>query len=105
MSGEPSASSPLLDWGVATQALPGEAESGDLHLVVPHPNGVLVGVVDGIGHGPEAAAAAQVAIGVLRRFAHESLGALFRRCHQELVKTRGVVMSLASFHERDDTLT
>jgi hypothetical protein len=105
MSEELSSSSSLLDWAVATRTLPGEAESGDLHLVLPIPDGVLIGVVDGLGHGPEAAAAAQAAVDILRRFAHESLPALFRHCHQGLVNTRGVVMSLATVSGRDDTLT
>jgi len=36
---------PLIEWGVATLALPGEAQSGDLHLVQPAGTGVLVAVV------------------------------------------------------------
>ncbi len=49
----------LIDWGVATLMLAGERESGDLHLVKPVGTGVLVSVVDGLGHGAEAAAAAR----------------------------------------------
>src|SRR5216684_973838 len=51
--------SPLIEWGVATLALPGEAQSGDRHLVKPVGSSVLVAVVDGLGHGAEAATAAQ----------------------------------------------
>jgi len=32
----------LIEWGVASLALPGEAESGDRHLVTPVGTGVLV---------------------------------------------------------------
>ena len=45
----------LIEWGVATLALPGEAQSGDRHLVKPVGSTVLVAVVDGLGHGAEAA--------------------------------------------------
>src|SRR2546427_6905214 len=62
----------LIEWGVASLALPGEAESGDRHLVKPVGTGVLVAVVDGLGHGAEAAAAAQAAVAALERHATES---------------------------------
>ncbi|HKW41465.1 MAG TPA: SpoIIE family protein phosphatase [Gemmatimonadales bacterium] len=87
----------LVDWGVATLALPGERESGDLHLVKAVARGVLVAVVDGLGHGSEAASAAQAAVAALDRHAEESLLALLGRCHRALHGSRGAVMSLASF--------
>ncbi|HEV8265287.1 MAG TPA: SpoIIE family protein phosphatase [Gemmatimonadales bacterium] len=86
-----------LHWGVATLALAGQAESGDLHLVAPVPRGVLVAVVDGLGHGEEAAAAAKLAVRTLERFADDEPLALLQRCHLALKGTRGVVMSLARF--------
>src|SRR5260221_455136 len=88
---------PLLEWGVAAMALAGLA-SGDSSVVQPFPGGVLVAVVDGLGHGPEAAAAAQVAVDILTRHADEELLALVKRCHEGMLPTRGAVMSLASFH-------
>ncbi len=68
--------SPVLEWGVAGQPFAGQAVSGDRHLVEPVPNGVLVAVVDGLGHGEEAAQAAQLAIATLQAYAHESVVAL-----------------------------
>ena len=47
-----------IDTGVATLPLPGEPESGDLSLVKRIGSGTLVAVVDGLGHGQEAASAA-----------------------------------------------
>jgi len=104
MSWDVSSSSPL-DWAVAVRTLPGETESGDLHLVTPAPDGVLVAVADGLGHGGEAAAASRAAVDLLQQFSEESLPALFRHCHRGLMNTRGVVMSLASFSPRDSTMT
>jgi phosphoserine phosphatase RsbX len=94
-----------LDWGVATLALAGQSESGDLHLVAPVSNGVLVAVVDGLGHGEEAAAAARLAVQTLERFADEPPLFLLQRCHASLKGTRGVVMSLARFDAPRGTMT
>src|SRR2546421_12815624 len=72
----------LIEWGVATLALPGQAQSGDLHLVKPIGTGVLVAVGDGLGHGAEAATAAQAAGAALERHAAESPVALIERGHR-----------------------
>jgi hypothetical protein len=58
---------------------------------------VLVAVVDGLGHGPEAASAAKTAIAVLEAGDERELGARFLRCHERLRDTRGVVLSLGLF--------
>lgn len=96
---------PLIECGVATLTLAGETESGDLHVVQPVRTGVLVGVVDGLGHGAEAAAAARAAVATLREHAGEAVLPLLQRCHRALVGTRGVVMSLAFFHGGDASMT
>jgi hypothetical protein len=69
------------------------------------PGGVLFAAVDGLGHGAEATTAARLAVEALREHAEESVIALVGRCHDRLRKTRGVVMSLASFRQADSTLT
>ena len=97
--------SPFVECGVASRPKGGETASGDLSLVCGFPEGVLVAVVDGLGHGPEAAAAAERAVGVLAEHPHASIIAQVRRCHQALIGTRGVVMTLAVFNVADDTLT
>ena len=84
----------MIDWAVATQAPPGEAVCGDLHLVKPIAAGALLAVVDGLGHGDEAVAAAKTAIVILEQNADELLTALVRRCHEALKNTRGAVMTL-----------
>jgi serine phosphatase RsbU (regulator of sigma subunit) len=95
----------LLEWGVATLALPGQSESGDRHVVRDFPGGALVAVVDGLGHGEEAAAAAQAAASTLEDHAREPLSALVNRCHERLRGTRGAVMSLAAFDRKKATLS
>jgi phosphoserine phosphatase RsbX len=105
MASSTTGTAPLLHWGVATLALAGQRESGDLHLVRTLPGGALVAVVDGLGHGEEAAAAAKAAVGTLERFAHEPVLSLLQRCHEALIGTRGVVLSLAAFDAIRDTMT
>ena len=105
MRAETTISRSQIAWGVASRALPGQDICGDLHLVTAIPDGVLLAVVDGLGHGAEAAAAARIAIGVLQRHAGEPLAALLSRCHEALIRTRGVVMTLAAVRAAENQLT
>lgn len=98
-------SPPLVDWAVAQRATPGQTVSGDLHLVQPHERGVLLAVVDGLGHGPEASRAAATAVEALRRQPGDSVHALTKRCHAALTRTRGVVLTLATLDTTDHTIT
>jgi len=95
----------LLDCGVASFTAPNQSECGDRHLVKTIPGGTLLAVVDGAGHGPEAAIAARTAIGVLEAHASDDPVLLVRRCHERLRSTRGAVMSLAVINGAVNTLT
>jgi serine phosphatase RsbU (regulator of sigma subunit) len=95
----------LIEWAVASRALGPRAGSGDQYLVVPVPNGILLAVVDGLGHGAEAERAAAAAVDVLREHAREPVIALVDRCHRRLRATRGAVLSLASFSAVEGTMT
>lgn len=92
-----------ISWGVAEKPL--QVESGDRYVVAPYADGVLVGVVDGMGHGAPAAEAALRATTLLNAFARENPIALINRCHQDLRGTRGVCMTLVAFDLRDRTIT
>jgi phosphoserine phosphatase RsbX len=96
---------PFLEWGIAGRPMPGELESGDQYVVHPLPVGVLLAVVDGLGHGREAAAAAKDAVAILQAHAQEPLVPLVKRCHEALRRTAGAVMTLATVHSTDNTLT
>jgi len=95
----------VVDWAVATLALEGEDESGDLHVVSPFEGGALVAAIDGLGHGPEAAVAARSAAQALERDSAQPVTELLERCHQGLRGTRGAVITLASFNARASTMT
>ncbi len=84
-------------WAVAHQALTPGAESGDQYIFTQFPGGALAAVVDGLGHGPKAALAANTAIATLASSAQEPAMTLIQSCHEALRKTRGAVLSLASF--------
>jgi phosphoserine phosphatase RsbX len=87
---------PLVEYGVANFVLPGQGESGDRHLICCNQSGILIAAMDGIGHGGEAANAAEAAISILKSSVEEPVISLVERCHEGLRSTRGVVMSLAS---------
>ena len=87
---------PPIDWGVAACARAGECDCGDLAVVRPFACGVLLAVLDGVGHGPEATLAARLAGEVLETHSGDPVVSLVQRCHQRLRGTRGVAMSLAA---------
>lgn len=93
---------PSVEHGAAGRPFAGERASGDAYLVETLVDGVLAAVVDGLGHGEEAAAAAAVAIGVLKSHADEPLAPLIRRCHEALQSTRGVALALVHIDVRRD---
>ncbi|TLY36458.1 MAG: stage II sporulation protein E (SpoIIE) [Nitrospirae bacterium] len=95
----------IVEWGVASQTLAGEVESGDKHVVRIFPHGALLAAMDGLGHGEEAAAAANMAVKFLQTSENESVISLLKRCHERLRSTRGVVISLAAFNAVDETMT
>lgn len=87
-----------IEWEVCARPLPGEAVSGDVHVAAPCAAGLLLGVIDGLGHGASAAEAANRARGILLDAPEKRLDALMVRCHQELHRTRGAAMTLAFIH-------
>lgn len=91
-----------LEWAVAGMAHPGEVECGDQWLVVDDGNRVLFGVIDGLGHGAPAAAAASRAAEVVGANPAEPLDVLFSLCHQALGTTRGVAMTLVAVRVEDE---
>jgi hypothetical protein len=94
----------MIEWSIAEEALPGQLESGDHYLVKTLPSGVLLAVVDGVGHGQDARRAAELAIKALDDLETGSLIPLVRCCQQKLQGTRGVVLSMAFFSATDGTM-
>ena len=96
---------PMVDYGVAKSVLPGEVESGDRHVICCKGDGVLIAAIDGIGHGDDAAIAAELAVSILKTSADEPVISMVERCHEGLRSTRGVVLSLASIDPEHGMMT
>lgn len=87
-----------LDVGVASRPFGGATVSGDQYTICKISDGVLIVVVDGLGHGHEAAAAAHLAIATIEASPDQSLPHLFKRCNDAITYTRGVVMTAATIN-------
>jgi phosphoserine phosphatase RsbX len=96
--------SELVEWGVAESRMAGETLSGDMHLVKPLENSVLVAVADGLGHGTAAAEAARLALETVEKCSHSPLVEVLENCNRRLRRTRGAVMSLALFNAIDNSM-
>lgn len=55
----------------------------------------LLGVVDGVGHGPEAASIANRVLNCLRAHSELDLVSLVQECHRAVAHSRGAVIGLA----------
>ncbi len=96
---------PRLEYYVKARPMEGMAVSGDAFLVTEAAGGVLVCVMDGLGHGEEAAKAAEVAKGLISRYAGDALLDLVRHCHEGLKQTRGIVASFVRFEPEEDAIS
>ena len=103
-SGPPPVGPGAIDWAARIHTLKGEQECGDSYVLAPFPQGVLAAVIDGLGHGSEAATAARIAAETLRERAHHPVADLIKHCHAALYKTRGAVISLASIDTANDRM-
>jgi hypothetical protein len=95
-----------IEWATAGRPIPGEHVSGDQPIAVGIGGGAaLFGVLDGLGHGPAAAMAAQRAADALTRARTERLEVLVQLCHRVLDGTRGAAMTLAKVDFAAGTVT
>jgi phosphoserine phosphatase RsbX len=90
----------LLDVGVAHLALPGEVKSGDCFHIEQSADRAFIGVIDGLGHGAEAAVAAEAACRTLANSAGQTLNQMLLSCHEQLRGTRGAAMTLLQMDMR-----
>jgi len=95
----------IVEIGVAMRPLPGESSCGDVPVARRLAKGLLVAAVDGVGHGADAAAAAQMAAGILQENAEEPLVSLVMRCHEALRAGRGAVLSIAALDAHRGVVT
>lgn len=84
---------------------PGERHCGDGWTFHGTPERMLVLVVDGLGHGLEAAEAAQEAIATFEQRVNSNPTEILNYVHDALRKTRGAVAAIAEIRPGEKTLT
>jgi anti-sigma regulatory factor (Ser/Thr protein kinase) len=80
--------------GVVSVPLRGEDECGDDWAVDAEPGRLVAMVVDGLGHGPDAAVAALAAMSAFRDVAADTPQSILDAMHTALRRTRGAALSV-----------
>ncbi len=94
----------LLEWAQAGRALPGQSENGDAVWIQSDPQKTRVVVIDGLGHGHEAAAAAGLAMESLKDLGQLSLEETLTALDKALARSRGAAMSIADIYLGENSL-
>jgi len=94
-----------LAFGVATRAYRNTELNGDTFVVRRSNKFALVALIDGLGHGQYAKIAAQAAREYIENHYDQPLEALFRGAGRACRATRGVVMALARFDWKAETIS
>ena len=95
----------IIVWGVASQALTGNEISGDGYAVRIFEDKALVAAVDGLGHGKAAAEASGIALKVIENTQCDDPCAIIMQCDKALKGSPGVVLSLAIFNAKNNSMT
>lgn len=77
-----------------SRPFPGEQKNGDSFVIYEDRKGLCVGVIDGLGHGPNAALASQAAASHIHNNKSKDLPALMLGLHEALHGTRGAAVTL-----------
>ncbi|HEU4602405.1 MAG TPA: ATP-binding SpoIIE family protein phosphatase [Steroidobacteraceae bacterium] len=84
-------------WGGLAVPHPGEEVCGDAWLVLDGESSRTLLVADGLGHGADAAAAANEAVRLFRKLHTQAVPQLLESLHLGLRSTRGAAIALARF--------
>jgi anti-sigma regulatory factor (Ser/Thr protein kinase) len=93
--GRPATLREAIPRGAICDPMPGETACGDHWALVSQASRCALLVVDGLGHGPEAAVAAYAAVAVLQQAKSLDAGDLMRAVHAALRTTRGAAAAVA----------
>jgi serine phosphatase RsbU (regulator of sigma subunit) len=94
----------FVEWASAGRAFGDELVSGDQRVIADRPDGTLLAVIDGLGHGAGAAAAARAAARAVEELAHASPDQILRHCHAASLDTRGSAITLAAIDHAAGTM-
>lgn len=92
-------------FAAASRPMPSEQECGDQWGVEIDGDDTTIALVDGLGHGPEAAHVAKRAVAFVRAHRTQRLADLLAACHAELRGSRGVAMTIVRCSAREGRLT
>lgn len=84
-----------LNAGAVCLPVQGEQVCGDAWAMKQYPQNTRLMVVDGLGHGPDAAAAANLAVAVFEQDVQSELEELIEHVHAALRGTRGAALAVA----------
>jgi anti-sigma regulatory factor (Ser/Thr protein kinase) len=99
----PEGAEPLSIGGLSV-AMPGEDECGDGWAVWSAGELTSIFMCDGLGHGPQAAAATEAALATFRRHAERTAGDVIAYVHKALHSTRGAAIAVAELDHRQNSL-
>lgn len=102
--GEDARGYPLRIAGLAVP-YPGERFCGDAWAFHQTPERMVLLLADGLGHGREAAEAAQEAVDTFRKRQDQTPAEILGRVHDSLRKTRGAVAAVAEIRPADGRVT
>lgn len=87
---------PQAPWSIAVALKPaeGETEAGDAYLSRETPDGLVVAVADGLGHGPHARCAALTALAAIAGHPQADLPTMLWHAHEAARATRGAVAAV-----------
>lgn len=94
-----------IEVAVASRPIGGATANGDGWLVREDGGRLLIALADGLGHGEEAARAAQKAVAYIEQHRRQSLTEIMQGCNEEVRDTRGIVLGLARLDPKAGTLT
>ena len=94
-----------VEWAAARAVAPGHRDSGDEFCIRLFEHRTLIAVLDGLGHGPDAASVAKEGVRLLEQARTQDVVRLVNECHEGLRGSRGVVMSLAMVDSHENTVT
>ncbi|QBE62867.1 ATP-binding SpoIIE family protein phosphatase [Pseudoduganella lutea] len=102
---EAARTAPALHWGAVCLPMHGEDLSGDSWALAHDATSATVMVADGLGHGPLAAMASELAATTVAQEPELPAGTLMEDMHAALRPTRGAAAAVARIDMLDETIT
>ena len=93
-----------LEMGAISIPVAGEIECGDTWRAASDDNNIAMLVVDGLGHGPQAAAASQAAAAAFGSMPFDSPAQMMKNLHEILIGSRGAAAACALLNKATEKI-